>query len=77
MKINWGKVFVYLMVAFIVGIGIGLPISQQQTIRELQQQLNETQEQLHISNDQLKQIYMRQEAEYYMNQMEEEENAKN
>lgn len=73
MKNKWKQVFILLVLALTVGIGAGYVISQQQTIRELQQELNDTREQLYISNDTLKQIYMHNEREYYMHQMEEEE----
>lgn len=37
--------------------------------KQLKQELSETQEQLLISNDQLKQINMRNEAIYYINEL--------
>lgn len=72
MKSKWKQVLILIVLALTVGVGAGYVISKEQTIRELQQELNDTREQLYISNDTLKQIYMHDEREYYMNQMKEE-----
>lgn len=71
MKSKWKQVLLLIVLALTIGIGAGYVISKEQTIRELQQELNDTREQLYISNDTLKQIFMYNEREYYMNQMEE------
>jgi uncharacterized membrane protein YidH (DUF202 family) len=57
------------IVVFAIGIIAGQAIrnfEQEIKIEELKAELSDTQEQLHISNDQLKQIYMFQEREQYM-----------
>lgn len=74
MKSKWKQVFILIILALAVGIAGGYVISQEQTIRELQQELNDTREELYISNDTLKQIYMHNEREYYMQQLEEDVN---
>lgn len=72
MKNKWKKFLVLVILAIVSGFAFGYVISQQETIRELQKELNDTREQLYISNDTIKQIFMFNEREYYMNQMEDD-----
>lgn len=63
-------------VAFLIGLFIGMiawNLKQAADINRLEQELDQAREQLYISNDTLRQIYMFNEREYYMQQLEEED----
>ena len=67
---NVAKVILSGLLAGLI-IGMFVSISKQtETIEQLETELVETREQLNIANDQLKQINMRNEAIYYINQLE-------
>lgn len=74
-KENWkdiGKiVLMSIVLGFVAGV-IASNIELAKTNKQLETELVETQEQLNISNDHLKQINMRNEAIYYINQLEQQ-----
>ena len=59
--------FILLTVLFLVVLAVNADLKIEN--KQLKQELSETQEQLLISNDQLKQINMRNEAIYYINEL--------
>lgn len=64
-----------LLPFFLIGVLIRMTawnLKQGAYIEQLEQDLSETREQLYIANDNLKQIQMHNEREYYMDQMEDE-----
>lgn len=67
---NVAKIILSGLLAGLI-IGMFVSISEQtETIEQLETELVETREQLNVANDQLKQINMRNEAIYYINQLE-------
>lgn len=67
---NVAKIILSGLLAGLI-IGMFVSISEQTgTIEQLETELVETREQLNTANDQLKQINMRNEAIYYINQLE-------
>ena len=67
---NVAKIILSGLLAGLI-IGMFVSISEQTgTIEQLETELVETREQLNAANDQLKQINMRNEAIYYINQLE-------
>lgn len=69
---NIAKIILSGLLAGLI-IGMFANISEQaEVIEQLETELTETQQHLNIANDQLKQINMRNEAIYYINQLEKE-----
>lgn len=67
---NVAKIILSGLLAGLI-IGMFVSISEQtEAIEQLETELVETREQLNVANDQLKQINMRNEAIYYINQLE-------
>ena len=73
---DWGNIIAIALGALVTVVLLGLftnTLEQRDTIEQLETELVETQEQLNIANDQLNQINMRNEAIYYIKQLEEQE----
>jgi uncharacterized protein (DUF3084 family) len=73
---DWVNIIAIVLGTLVTGVLLGLFINtseQRDTIEQLETELVETREQLNIANDQLKQINMRNEAIYYIKQLEEQE----